>query len=85
MLSTCVAILAVDFEVFPVRFAKSESYGTSVMDVGPGGIIFAGGLVSSSSPSSYCHCVSEALQKAACVKGTGQTETSKVPFHHRHD
>lgn len=47
MLSTCLAILAVDFQTFPSRFVKSETFGTSVMDVGPGGIIFAGGLVSS--------------------------------------
>ena len=44
-MSTCMAILSVDFPLFPDRFMKSAEYGTSVMDVGPGGIVFAGGLV----------------------------------------
>ncbi|KAG1691459.1 hypothetical protein DVH05_026948 [Phytophthora capsici] len=46
MISTCFAILAVDFTVFPRRFAKTENYGFSVMDIGVGAFIVSSAIVS---------------------------------------
>ncbi|NWU88916.1 PIGW protein, partial [Upupa epops] len=42
---TAISILAVDFPQYPRRYAKTETYGTGVMDFGVGAFIFGNALV----------------------------------------
>lgn len=87
---TAISILAVDFSVFPRRYAKAETYGTGVMDFGVGAYVMGNALVCPEARgkkvqgSKFSHLVKQllsvwplvllGLMRLASVKSTGYHE-----------
>ncbi|XP_074528741.1 phosphatidylinositol-glycan biosynthesis class W protein isoform X2 [Halichoeres trimaculatus] len=88
---TAISILAVDFAVFPRRYAKTETYGTGVMDFGVGAYIFANALVcpeargKSFSGSRLNHVKKQLLSVwPLVVLGMGRLVSVKMSGYHEH-
>nr|XP_046266685.1 phosphatidylinositol-glycan biosynthesis class W protein [Scatophagus argus] len=88
---TAISILAVDFSVFPRRYAKTETYGTGVMDFGVGAYVFANALVCSEarrkniSGSKMDHIMKQLLSVwPLVVLGMGRLLSVKMTSYHEH-
>jgi len=75
---TFVAILAVDFTIFPRSFAKTETYGYGLMDLGAGSFVVSAGLVSwyaklkpSADPPPGWRKIQKAVQRTLPLTGMG--------------
>ncbi|XP_075958105.1 phosphatidylinositol-glycan biosynthesis class W protein [Anarhichas minor] len=88
---TAISILAVDFSIFPRRYAKTETYGTGVMDFGVGAYVFANALVcpeargKNISGSKVNHIAKQLLAVwPLVVLGMGRLVSLKMSGYHEH-
>lgn len=80
--STIIAILAVDFPIYPRKYAKTESYGYSIMDVGVGIYVFSSGIVSKVDKLDLWNGIKATL--IMLVIGTGRMVLTKVIGYQEH-
>ena len=89
MLITCIAILAVDFKVFPRYFAKTETFGFSLMDIGIAMFIISSALTSKyargiteSNRSNYSYIIKRGV---ILLLGIGRLITLKLINYQEHN
>ena len=86
-LVTCMAILAVDFHIFPRGFAKTEEYGTALMDVGTGLFVASSALSSHFARAAPAPAPARSgLQRTAAVflLGVGRLCAVRLLGYHEH-
>ena len=81
LMFTIIAILAVDFQIFPAHFGKTHGYGVSVMDIGVGKVIWIcyewnlrvsiKGVVPSQTNFCYKNDKTNLKRRLRCVKRNG--------------
>lgn len=75
MILTCISILAVDFVIYPRYFAKTESFGCSLMDLGVGTFI-VGSAITSRFSRGIGDCVANNISNGNDANNATSTFTS---------